>query len=73
MERTQLIARLLNELATARASIASSYLRLWPSEGRVQLDRPGSAGKTIPDAAPPANTERESGGDGFIAVRRDLR
>ena len=33
MERTQLAARLLNELATARAAIGASYLRLWrPAE-----------------------------------------
>ena len=33
MERAQLAARVLNELATARAAIAASYLRLWrPAE-----------------------------------------
>ena len=33
MEHTELVARVLNELATARAAIAASYLRLWrPAE-----------------------------------------
>jgi hypothetical protein len=65
VEHPELIARLLNELAAARASIAASYLRLWPSERRARLDRPaGSAGETLAGADPPATTDRGSTEDG---------
>lgn len=64
MEHTQLIARLLNELAAARASVAASYQRLWPSEGRGQLDpSAASAGKTLPESDPAAKPDTDPGRD----------
>jgi hypothetical protein len=57
VERTELIARLLAELATARAAIAASYMRLWRPAER-SLSEPGridQLGDTRParDASPP--------------------
>jgi hypothetical protein len=55
MDRTQLVARLLGELTTARAAITSSYMRLWRPAERA-LGDPGA------DIGPPdPQREREVG------------
>ncbi|MGB0098588.1 MAG: hypothetical protein WBP81_39355 [Solirubrobacteraceae bacterium] len=43
MEHSELVARLLKQVATARAAIAAGYLRLWRSEGPSPID-PNEAG-----------------------------
>lgn len=42
MEHSDLVARLLKEVATARAAIAAGYLRLWRSEGLSPSDPDGT-------------------------------
>jgi hypothetical protein len=59
-EHTQLLARLLNEVAAARAAITSSYLRLWRSDA-------GSPGHTS-DHEPP-----DRGRDSDAGAVRDTR
>jgi hypothetical protein len=41
MDRAQLLARLVAELATARAAISASYLRLWRPAERTVADATG--------------------------------
>jgi hypothetical protein len=38
MDRTQMVARLVSELGTARAAITASYLRLWRPVERAVTD-----------------------------------
>jgi hypothetical protein len=38
MEHTRLVARLLNEVAAARAAITASYARLWRSDAGSPAD-----------------------------------
>jgi hypothetical protein len=42
MDRAQLVARLVSELATARAAISASYLRLWHPAERSVADAAGA-------------------------------
>jgi hypothetical protein len=55
MDRSQLVARLLGELTTARAAITSSYMRLWRPAERA-LGDPGAA-----DRPPDLQHDREVG------------
>jgi len=48
MDRTQMAARLLGELATARAAITASYLRLWRPAERALSET--DALDSVPDA-----------------------
>lgn len=66
MDRTQMVARLLSELATARAAITASYVRLWhPAERALSeahdLDRPdatrGRETGAAPDERPPRDAD----------------
>ena len=41
MEHTQLVARVLKEVAAARTAVASSYARLWRSEAPAS-PKPGT-------------------------------
>ncbi len=40
MDHRQLIARLLGDVSSARASIAANYLRLWPKDAETPT-KPG--------------------------------
>lgn len=48
VEHTDFVARLLKEVAGARAAIAAAYLRLWRSEALAPIDpaAPEPAGKS---------------------------
>jgi hypothetical protein len=65
MEEGRLAARLLNEIGSARAAIAASYLSLWRSAGSVSReDQDGSPPAVDPDdalasAPPPGCQESE--------------
>jgi hypothetical protein len=38
MEHTRLVARLLSEVASARAAITASYVHLWQADARSSAD-----------------------------------
>jgi hypothetical protein len=54
MDRTQMVARLLSELVTARAAISASYLRLWRPAERALNEPDGLA--RVRDAMPSRET-----------------
>ena len=67
MDRTQMVARLLSELATARAAISASYLRLWRPAERALIEtddvdwvRDATRGREI-GAAPEEHSPRDAG------------
>lgn len=63
MDERQLIARVLSEIATARAAIAASYLRLWRSRGPSTIT-PGDPGReALRPAEPGATQDQESSRD----------
>ena len=50
MDQSQLVARVLREAASARASIAASYQRLWRPASSSPADRPDAdPSEPIPD------------------------
>jgi hypothetical protein len=56
MEHTRLVARLLSEVASARAAITESYVRLW----RSGAGSPGELGFGKEDREPRQDPERGS-------------
>jgi hypothetical protein len=65
VERTELIARLLAELATARAAIAASYVRLWrPAERSVsepvRIDQLGETRRARDPSPPDEHPSRDA-------------
>ncbi len=50
MDHRQLIARLLSDVSSARASIAASYLRMWPKDTVVPTEANDTLGE--PEAEP---------------------
>jgi hypothetical protein len=69
MSRSELVARLLSELSAARAAIADSYQRLWPTAEQASSATPRDDRDQPRDAAEPAAT-REPDNDDDAAVGR---
>jgi hypothetical protein len=58
MEHSRLLARLLSEVATARAAITESYSRLWRSETGPPGD-PGGDERGLPRQGPALGSMRD--------------